>query len=188
MWRDPNFIDLVYKSLAVLLPIIPAYIVFKFLPAEAHVGGPFRGLKLNLTGAFGGYFILVVLILYAPRPKWEPTELWTVRGQFGNPIAKNNEISVTMDPPFVQINGDNTFVAYIPVTWNNGKPGFPTLRVDRQPAGQFAPATIHLDQMWLKIGGDHFKLERDEAQHEINIIEPVPFKMISSPYNEKGSP
>ena len=43
-----------------LLPLIPAFLLYKFLPSKTSVSGPFKGLNLKLTGAFGGYFLLVV--------------------------------------------------------------------------------------------------------------------------------
>lgn len=46
-----------------LLPIIPAFILYKFLPSKSQVSGPFQGLNLKLTGAFGGYFLLVLTSL-----------------------------------------------------------------------------------------------------------------------------
>jgi hypothetical protein len=46
-----------------LLPLIPAFILYKFLPSKTAVKGPFKGLNINLTGAFGGYFLLVLISL-----------------------------------------------------------------------------------------------------------------------------
>src|SRR5450432_330204 len=43
-----------------LLPLIPAFLLYKFLPSRTNVSGPFKGLNLKLTGAFGGYFLLVL--------------------------------------------------------------------------------------------------------------------------------
>jgi len=48
--------------LIVIMPIIPAYILYKSLPARTTVSGPFKGLNIQLTGAFGGYFVVVLLI------------------------------------------------------------------------------------------------------------------------------
>jgi hypothetical protein len=56
--------DNFYLSLAaiLLLPVIPAYIIYKFLPAgETDVSGPYQGLSLKLKGAFAGYFLLVIV-------------------------------------------------------------------------------------------------------------------------------
>ena len=44
-----------------LLPLIPAFILYKFLPSKATVTGPFKGLNLKLSGSFGGYFLLVLV-------------------------------------------------------------------------------------------------------------------------------
>jgi len=43
-----------------LLPLIPAFLFYKFFPSRTSVGGPFKGLNIKLTGAFGGYFLLVI--------------------------------------------------------------------------------------------------------------------------------
>ena len=43
-----------------LLPLIPAFLLYKFLPSRTSVSGPFKGLNVKLTGAFGGYFLLVL--------------------------------------------------------------------------------------------------------------------------------
>jgi hypothetical protein len=52
----------VYVLAAVLLlPLIPAFLLYKFLPSKTNVSGPFKGLTLKLTGAFGGYFLLVLI-------------------------------------------------------------------------------------------------------------------------------
>lgn len=47
-----------------LLPLIPAYVLYKFLPAsETDVSGPYQGLSIKLKGAFAGYFLLVLACL-----------------------------------------------------------------------------------------------------------------------------
>ena len=45
-----------------LIPVIPAFIIYKFLPAsDTDVSGPYQGLSLKLKGAFAGYFLLVIV-------------------------------------------------------------------------------------------------------------------------------
>ena len=56
--------DNFYLALAaiLLLPVIPAYILYKFLPAsDTDVSGPYKGMNVKLKGAFAGYFLLVIV-------------------------------------------------------------------------------------------------------------------------------
>src|SRR4051812_38777411 len=56
--------DNFYLTLAAILlvPVIPAFIIYKFLPAsDTDVSGPYQGLSLKLKGAFAGYFLLVIV-------------------------------------------------------------------------------------------------------------------------------
>ena len=62
---------LVYLTMLVLLPLVPAFVLFKTLPAEASAEGPFKGLKIKLSGGFAGYF-LVLLLLARLLPPAEP--------------------------------------------------------------------------------------------------------------------
>lgn len=52
---------LLHLATVLIIPLIPAFILYKFLPSKTMVNGPFKGLNLNLTGAFGGYFLLVLI-------------------------------------------------------------------------------------------------------------------------------
>ena len=52
---------IVVLSTILLIPLIPAFILYKFLPSKTVVTGPFKGLNINLTGAFSGYFLLVLI-------------------------------------------------------------------------------------------------------------------------------
>jgi len=52
---------LIHLAAVLLVPLLPAVILYKFLPSKTMVNGPFKGLNLNLTGAFGGYFLLVLV-------------------------------------------------------------------------------------------------------------------------------
>lgn len=57
----PNYELLLHLSTVLIVPLLPAFILYKFLPSKTMVTGPFKGLNLNLTGAFGGYFLLVLI-------------------------------------------------------------------------------------------------------------------------------
>ena len=55
------FVIGIFLVVIVLIPMIPAWLIFKNLPSEAAVKGPFiKGLKVNLQGAFAGYFVIFI--------------------------------------------------------------------------------------------------------------------------------
>ena len=54
-------LSIIYLLAGFLIPLIPAYILYKTLPAQTSVSGPFKGLTINLSGAFAGYFLLVLI-------------------------------------------------------------------------------------------------------------------------------
>jgi hypothetical protein len=58
-----NNLFLLALTTILLLPLVPAFLLYKFLPSKTNVSGPFKGLNVKLTGAFGGYFLLVLTSL-----------------------------------------------------------------------------------------------------------------------------
>lgn len=58
-----NNLFLLALTTILLLPLVPAFLLYKFLPSKTNVSGPFKGLTIKLTGAFGGYFLLVLTSL-----------------------------------------------------------------------------------------------------------------------------
>jgi hypothetical protein len=94
----------------ILLPIIPAFILFKALPASGSVDGKLQGLEIKLSGAFAGYFAVVLLIV-ANHTVLMPVQyqVWTVtgqvqdeNGQYIDPLAYAN-IALEPNPPLTPI-------------------------------------------------------------------------------------
>ncbi|HEX7903459.1 MAG TPA: hypothetical protein VF487_06245 [Chitinophagaceae bacterium] len=50
--------ELIYILAWFILPLTPAFILFKFLPSVGNVEGPLKGMQLKFGGAFAGYLIL----------------------------------------------------------------------------------------------------------------------------------
>lgn len=102
----------------ILLPIIPAYLLFTALPGHAAVTGPLRGFRINLSGAFAGYFATVLLCI-ASYSVWKPVpkaavQKWLVRGRIvgnlGLPIQPLDVTNVTLSPPTLQPANDGNFL------------------------------------------------------------------------------
>jgi len=70
-----------------LVPLVPAYILYKNLPSKTSVKGPFRGLNIQLTGSFGGYFLLVFFsygLLYYLKQTQQPSPVFHYNINFPN--------------------------------------------------------------------------------------------------------
>ena len=131
-----------FLTVAILLPLVPAFLLFKLLPASADVSGPWQGLQLKLGGAFAGYFLLVLVILGFTRtmPSYE---VWTVEGQLGfadgRATVSESAIRFAVKPNATSINpeGDFRIVVYRAPD-HSGDVQLPTLLVDYpgyQPVG-----------------------------------------------------
>ncbi|MCH8032849.1 MAG: hypothetical protein IH950_03690 [Bacteroidetes bacterium] len=77
-----------YLAAIFLLPVIPAYVLYKTFPSNTIVKGPFKGLDINLSGAFAGYFLLVLIavgmVIQAPSEEPDHYEIWKINGNVGS--------------------------------------------------------------------------------------------------------
>jgi hypothetical protein len=92
-----------------LLPLIPALIIYKFLPVgkpeDTDISGPFSGLSLKLKGAFASYFLLVVVGLVLQYAIMNSTQGKTI-AEMRNKLAQkdtlitqlNNQLAATANP------------------------------------------------------------------------------------------
>ncbi len=108
---------IICSFIVVFFPLLPAYILYKMLPSTTTVSGPFKGLTINLTGAFGGYFILVLLLLGFVATRFTSSKYqydsWRIKGTAGFQQSANapdlRAISLFMRPPNPVINEDGSF-------------------------------------------------------------------------------
>jgi len=125
----------VFFLVVVLLPLIPAYLLYRVLPSQAEVEGPWQGLKIKLTGAFASYFLLVVTLLVTVGSP--PTyDVWTIQGQMrfsDQPAATFDEgmVRFTVKPPglTVQPNGRFRFTVFR-VPDPSGEPRLPLVIIE----------------------------------------------------------
>lgn len=98
-----------------LIPLLPAFILYKFLPNnQVAVSGPFKGLKLDMAGAFAGYFVLILAAYFIVKQmifeKPVEYEIWTLKGFITDdkkvPLGKErNKPDITVYPPIEIDNG-----------------------------------------------------------------------------------
>jgi hypothetical protein len=105
----------------VLVPLLPAILLFKFLPSTAVVSGPLAGFTVNLGGAFGGYFALVTaLSVFYVHDVKKPVDVWTVKGHVAGPA--HHEIDCELSPPVLRVTPGNQFRWQIPVVKGDALP------------------------------------------------------------------
>ncbi|HPQ43802.1 MAG TPA: hypothetical protein PKZ42_06185 [Syntrophales bacterium] len=106
---------IIYVVVTVILPILPAYILYKTLPAgKSIVRGPFKGLNIQLTGAFAGYFLIILTVFgFIELRVRERCQIWQVTGYVVleddlSPI-ETKAILVSEQPPSGTVNEDGSF-------------------------------------------------------------------------------
>jgi hypothetical protein len=109
--------QLVVLSVLVLLPLIPAFLLFKLLPSRAVVKGPLAGFNVALGGAFAGYVALTVFVAtyYAQNLRPQTYRTWVVSGQLEFPAGERPPIRWDVGPPMLQLDASNRFYFQIPV-------------------------------------------------------------------------
>ncbi len=173
---DETKLTLLVMTVAVLLPIVPAMLLFKALRSQGMVKGPLKGLQVQFGGAFAGYLVIFLLILRFMPQDFTNYETWTVRGKIDfrhgpNEEEPNNaEISVRLVPPHLVILDQGLFTFEIPVTEKvDGTKQFPTLHVTLRG---YQSLTIPLDPGHL-YGAQNVEVNRDASERTIDFKQPL---------------
>ena len=167
-----------WQALAVLVgvlcvPAAPAFLLYRFLPEQRiAVRGSFQGLRVNSTGAFAAYFLLVLVggtvvnsafIAITTVDDRKNYEAWLITGK---------------------IRTDGSFWVWAPVRKDgSGLP--PILQVTKPP---YAPAVVSLGdprQSFLNAGAD--RVRRDSVRRHIVIDEPIILRLTAKPYDPVGA-
>ena len=177
--------DLLPMTFAFLLPFVPAYLLYRLLPSDTKVAGPFKGLNLQLSGAFAGYFLLTLMAFgfLTSRPKPVATdELWEVRGridcQSGVHPIDAKQLQVRVIPASYEVIGDGTFIVRVPATRDtSGKSKFPTLVIEDP---EHETLSIDLNKDNFIFGQGRWQLSKDQEMRAISVSDVIPLKRKTS--------
>jgi hypothetical protein len=117
--------SLALYCLAVLLPIVPATVIFKLFPdTKVSASGPLQGLSIKTTGAFGAYVITAILGFVLIQNVVRQIDLmtsstWTVVVPIklvdsnNRPMAQRATVSfVNFDPNLYHVGSDSVYVTF----------------------------------------------------------------------------
>jgi hypothetical protein len=178
-------------------PFLPAFILFKTLPNKAFVKGPFHGLRIDLGGAFAGYFVLVVFVctyLFSVRPPApDPGEMWLVKGHLRLAPSDSSRVEQTVIQTFPPANiaNDGEFTIYIlrKTDPNVGGKRFPDL-LFALSGHQYV--TIHIeDELAKRSPGygalSHYDVNQDKFRpQQLNIDTPIALGIDQKNYADSG--
>jgi hypothetical protein len=175
---------LLYIAVLVLVPIIPAYLLFRALPSEATASGPFKGLSIKLGGAFAGYFLVLLAIAYlVPFVDYGPQD-YTFRGKVAlgidstaDPRIWGTYAAISVKPTRSTIQEDGQLIVHLPYDAAISEPPF--IHLDAQRCGS---VVIPIDRKSgpANFGAENYDLHFDIPSHLIVahrpiIIRPYPF-------------
>lgn len=155
-------------AVILLLPIVPAYLLFKALKSTGSLTGVWHGLNLQLGGAFAGYFALVLLVVDTHNI-WATPGMYVVRGQLvddhGQPV---NLSTIFLDPPPVKTLRDGEFTIYFaPVGGQAGDVQYPVIYVSRD---EYEPISIPLDPKHPELLPKSLSVTRDGNAIDLHAV------------------
>lgn len=166
-----------YTLLIILVPLVPAFILFRFLRSTADVEGPLRGLHVKLTGPFAAYVVGVLLTSHIVANLMEPVlaDTYTIVGNIqvddaasGRPSPR--EVVVVSRPPDPSIadNGGFQMKMAIPRSASTA-PDLQQL-VFSKSGYQTATVALYTDRSQLaSYGGEDYDITFDRQNHVIKI-------------------
>jgi hypothetical protein len=176
-------------ALYVLLPLIPAVIIFKLFPnTQVAVNGPLSGFTVNATGAFGAYLVTVLLgysivanagalIADMVPTTWKVHVKIKLQDRNNQPLSKQASIAsmaVNFQPELLQTGTDSVHVT-VPVE----RPGdWPTI--------QFDMAGFEQGIVDLREAVNNKKVTIDSTNREITLIEPIPLTALGGTYENRA--
>lgn len=127
MFESPIFLQIGYLIAIIIIPLVPAWILYTMIPSSkgenSDVKGTLFGLNIKFSGAFAGYLILVLLSWNFISKQLDNTnkqvtdnqaEFYTVNGKvdissFDDYQKNYNNLNVFLSPPETVFYSDGTF-------------------------------------------------------------------------------
>lgn len=180
----------VWYAIWILVPMVPAIVLFKVIPSDASANGPLFGLRWKLGGSFAGYvFVLLASNLFfisdikkaildkqsaeLARAQQDLGEPWTIVGHIkkSDSLLKVTDALFTTQPP--DLTPRNDFSFSFPILLPPRKPGASNvvLTIDCPPYQQVIIPIPNEDDAAPETPGvaGAYRAVRKPKDHVINI-------------------
>jgi hypothetical protein len=178
---------IIYSIVIILLPLIPAYILYVAIPAKEPtkddaVEGMYQGLNIKLRGAFAGYFILAIFLsgfIGVRLLAGADYEYWTVEGKVDERGGEPKFITFSIEPPDQQKFPDGKFVIKnVPIQKGSNKNS--TLVLTKMSDGKKIEEVVELDEGQKPYQSEK-KYEIEYIKNTIYIKTPITFSSDGQP-------
>jgi hypothetical protein len=189
--------DLIYICVATLLPLIPAFVIYKTLgryaPTSARVRGTpglfgfLKGLKVDLKGAGASYFLLVFIIFgyILTRPHPPQRAYYTVEGQVAlspKDTLDTSSLQIAVLPPQLDVTPSGVFKFDIVLPHASAPlpslvvsyPGHYSASIELDRASRFSTPNVTIGGDRVSIGDPVTLSRRDEDEPPYRPVPPLP--------------
>ena len=186
-----------------LIPLIPSLLIYWLLPpGRTQVTGPFRGLTLNLQGAFAAYFIVLLVCvglflkitessqtqmikelnsqigqlrsqIKLLREDKQSAQTWTVEGSFVSGYPDETKVFVNDDVKYSPGGNSGSFRMNLHRPLENGKATPPFALYVMNPFDGMI--TLDLNQDGERRDINKYNIQFNDTLHKITIKKPVDF-------------
>jgi hypothetical protein len=180
---------IIILAAVLLMPAIPAILIYKMLPDQKIlVKTNFSGVQLNATGAFGGYFVLVLVAhqvvdrIRKDDATAAPFETYMIRGnvRIDDPADSATAVTVTVFP------ASQEFIRTSPTTSSFWL--YASIRKSDRTAmiqlnkPQYASANVPIATSKDLVTGKSYSVIRDPQNKILTIEDTLVLRRISAPY------
>ncbi len=173
---------LLIYAILVLVPLIPAVVLFVTLKSTATIKGTIGGIPMELGGAIAGYFAVAAFFAFQVGPHMYPQTVRVVHVRGSMKFAKGApptaaDIRAELHPPDLDVRDGRNFDWLVTIAEGESK------MIVLQPAG-YEGQTLYLSGE-APMGSPNYKHHTDT---EGNIVyeEPITFEKVPSSAVEAG--
>jgi hypothetical protein len=199
---NETLVSLAITVVLILLPLIPAVLLFRYLPSSGQVDGTFQGMRYKFGGAAAGYFAVLLILALRIFPElhhqtelleriakaqedalhMDKYETWHVLGAVKlaqeDPNRATADMRVRLVPPAFQSMPGGRFDYEVPVLARGNDRTFPNVVFDHDGYAGFTLCLTGKDQ--CDFGNSWVDQTSDSLRRYITLKAPIVLEPIGA--------